>query len=121
MYEGDALDLTGSAGSDALPSMPEPVGGMRAIQSEVRYPPSARRAGLEGQIRLQFLVAPDGKAYNVEVTGQRGFPRGADAKALDDMEYEAKRVIYESSWIPGMRDNDAVPVRMSWPVSFRSN
>lgn len=98
--------------------MPEPIGGMRGIQDEVRYPPSARRAGIEGQVRLQFVVAPDGKTYNVEVTGLQGIPSDANPQTLDDLQYEAKRVIYASTWVPGMRGNTPVPVRMTWPVTF---
>jgi len=118
-YDFDLSATAGGAESE-LPSMPEPIGGMRGIQDEVRYPPSARRARVEGQVRLQFVVAPDGKTYNVEVTDLIGIPADTDAAALDDLQYEAKRVIYASTWKPGMRAGERVPVRMSWPVTFRS-
>ena len=117
VYAGEPVDPFAADEPDALPTMPEPIGGMRGIQDEVRYPPSARRARVEGRVRVQFVVAPDGKTYNVEVTG---LPADAPAEALDDMAYEAKRVIYASTWTPGMRAGEAVPVRMSWPVAFRS-
>ncbi|NBC00102.1 MAG: TonB family protein [Bacteroidetes bacterium] len=112
---------TASGDAAELPTMPEPIGGMRGIQAEVRYPPSARRAGVEGQVRLRFVVAPDGKAYNVEVTGLQGIPADANPRALDDLRYEAKRVMYASTWRPGLREDTAVPVRMTWPVTFRAD
>ena len=112
---------TSSGGASELPTMPEPIGGMQGIQEEVRYPPSARRAGVEGRVRLRFVVAPDGKTYNVEVTGLQGIPSDANPRALDDLRYEAKRVIYASTWVPGMRGDTPAPVRTTWPVTFRAD
>ena len=121
VYAGEPVDPFAADEPDALPTMPEPIGGMRGIQDEVRYPPSARRAGIGGRVRLQFMIAPDGKTYNVEVVGLQGIPSDANPQALDDLRYEAKRVIYASTWVPGMRGDKPVPVRMTWPVTFRAD
>jgi len=119
-YDSDQR-ATASSDASELSTMPEPIGGMRGIQDEVRYPPSARRAGLEGRVRVQFVIAPDGKTYDVAVVGLQGIPSDANPQALDDLRYEAKRVIYASTWVPGMHGDTSVPVRMTWPVTFRAD
>jgi len=53
------------------PQLPEGGGTallVRAIQQRVRYPASALRAGIQGQSRVTFAVAPDGHIGWVKIT-----------------------------------------------------
>lgn len=43
-----------------------------AIERHKRYPPQARRRGLEGQVRVRFTVERDGSIRGVEVAGSSG-------------------------------------------------
>jgi len=38
------------------------------VRANLRYPPSARRAGLAGEAYVQFIVQPTGRLTNSEVT-----------------------------------------------------
>jgi len=89
--------------------MPAPVGGMAAVQQRVQYPDVAKRAGIEGRVVVQFVVDTDGTPRNLQVV--RGIGGGADEEAL--------RVIQETTFTPGMQRGQAVPVRLSWPITFR--
>lgn len=95
--------------SQVVEDMPEPVGGAASIQERISYPDMARRAGVEGRVVVQFVVDTDGTPRDLQVV--RGIGAGADEEAL--------RVIQETTFTPGMQRGRAVPVRMSWPVTFR--
>jgi len=75
----------------------------------VQYPDVAKRAGIEGRVVVQFVVDTDGTPRNLQVV--RGIGGGADEEAL--------RVIQETTFTPGMQRGQAVPVRLSWPITFR--
>lgn len=94
---------------EVIENMPEPVGGMTAIQQRVQYPEMAKRAGIEGRVIVQFVVDTDGTARDAQVV--RGIGGGADEEAI--------RVIQETEFIPGMQRGEVVPIRMSWPVTFQ--
>ena len=89
--------------------MPAPVGGAASIQERITYPDMAKRAGVEGRVVVQFVVDTDGTPRDLQVV--RGIGGGADEEAL--------RVIQETTFTPGMQRGRAVPVRMSWPITFR--
>jgi len=89
--------------------MPEPVGGAASMQERITYPDMAKRAGIEGRVVVQFVVDTDGTPRNLQVV--RGIGGGADEEAL--------RVIRETKFTPGTQRGQAVPVRLSWPVTFR--
>src|SRR5690625_3504130 len=41
--------------------MPELIGGLGELQSKIRYPEMARRAGIEGRVHIQFIVNERGE------------------------------------------------------------
>jgi protein TonB len=88
---------------------PEMIGGQQALYSEIDYPDFARKAGIEGQVILQFVVDERGNVSNVQVL------RGVH-KLLDE---EAIRAIGEMRFRPGKQRGKAVKVRMTQPVRFR--
>ncbi|MCC5927526.1 MAG: M56 family metallopeptidase [Bacteroidetes bacterium] len=89
--------------------MPEPIGGMQAIYNRVRYPESARDAGIEGRVVVQFIVDRQGNPQNIQVI--RGIGGGADEAAM-----EAVRGV---KFTPGMQRGQAVPVQFQLPIVFR--
>ncbi len=89
--------------------MPELVGGMAAIQSEVTYPESAREAGVEGRVFVQFVVNEQGDVQDVVVT--RGVGSGLDEEAV--------RAVSQAKFTPGMQDGEPVKVRMTIPIAFK--
>ncbi len=95
-------------------TMPEFPGGMKAFMnylgSNIKYPKSAQKAGVEGRVIVQFVVSKTGEIVKPEVV------RSVDA-ALDA---EAIRVISSMpNWKPGEQEGKKVNVKYTVPVSFK--
>ena len=118
---GDGND---SAASSTVPAvtkpfvhveeMPEFMGGnaalMKYLQRQMKYPPQALRAGVEGKVFISFTVNTDGSIDDVEVL--KGLGYGTDE--------EASRVIGRMpAWKPGYQNHHAVPVRYTLPITFK--
>ncbi|MXW63898.1 MAG: energy transducer TonB, partial [Bacteroidetes bacterium SB0668_bin_1] len=89
--------------------MPEPIGGIAAIQAEVKYPEIARKAGVEGRVFLQFVVNEQGNVQDVVVS--RGIGAGCDEEAI--------RAVEQAKFTPGKQRGKPVKVRMSLPITFK--
>ncbi len=89
--------------------MPELIGGLGELQSKIRYPEMARRAGIEGRVHIQFIVNERGEVENPVVV--RGIGGGADEEAL--------RVVSQAKFTPGMQRGRPVRVQYSLPIFFR--
>jgi len=80
------------------------------IGKKMRYPPQARRMGIEGKVFVQFVVDKTGNITDVKVI--RGIAAGCDEEAI--------RVIKNSpKWNPGKQRGKAVKVRMVLPITFK--
>lgn len=89
--------------------MPELIGGLASIQTNIRYPEMARRAGIEGRVYVQFIVNKQGDVEEARVI--RGIGGGADEEAL--------RVVNEAKFRPGMQRGQPVRVQYSLPIVFK--
>ena len=100
---------------EVVEQMPQfPDGGMAGLMQyladNLRYPESARKAGTQGRVTVQFVVGKDGSIGNVSIL------RGVDP-ALDK---EAIRVVSEMpKWKPGLQKGKPVNVKFAIPVVFR--
>ncbi len=89
---------------------PEPIGGYTAIQRNVRYPPIAQEAGIEGTVIVQAFV--DDKGRVTETVILKGIPNtGLDEAAVD--------AIRRTRFNPAKQRDRAVGVWISIPVNFR--
>jgi len=89
---------------------PEPIGGYSAIQRNVRYPPIAQEAGIEGTVIVQAFV--DNKGRVTETVILKGIPNtGLDEAAVD--------AIRRTRFHPAKQRDRAVGVWISIPVNFR--
>ena len=80
------------------------------VYKYLKYPASAIRENVQGQVLVSFIIEKDGSVTNVEVE------HGIDDR-LDD---EAVRVIAVSpKWIPGRIRGEKVRTRIVIPVEFR--
>jgi len=95
-------------------SMPEFTGGQKALDaflvSNLRYPKSAKDAGITGKVYVGFLIDKAGNVTNVKVL--RGIGGGCDEEAV--------RVIKLTSgkWKPGKQQGKPVKVTMTIPIQF---
>lgn len=93
----------------AVEQMPELIGGLTKLQSSIRYPELARKAGIEGRVIVQFIVTENGTVENPRVI--RGIGGGCDEEAL--------RAVKEAKFEPGRQRGIPVRVQYSLPVIFR--
>ena len=89
--------------------MPELIGGLGSIQSKIKYPEIAKKAGVEGRVFVQFVVNTDGSVLDPVVV--RGIGAGCDEEAV--------RAVSQAKFKPGKQRGKAVPVKMSLPITFK--
>ena len=89
--------------------MPKLIGGMAELQGSVRYPETARRAGIEGRVTVQFIVNEQGKVENARVV--RGIGGGCDEEAL--------KAVQKAEFEPGMQRGRPVRVQYALSINFR--
>ena len=88
--------------------MPELIGGLASLQSNVRYPERALRANIQGRVYVQFIVNERGEVENPQVI--RGIGGGCDEEAI--------RVVSQARFKPGMQRGRPVRVQYNLPVIF---
>ena len=93
---------------------PIPEGGLesfyRYVAENMKYPTTARQAGTEGKVFVQFVVDKDGALTDVRAL--KGIGGGCDEEAV--------RVIKEApAWNPGKQRGKFVKVRMVMPITFK--
>ncbi len=94
----------------AVENSPQLVGGLQALQAKISYPQEARRAGIEGQVIVQFIVDENGEAVNPEVI--RNVHPILDEAAVEGIREHAE-------FKPGMQRGQPVRTQFSLPVVFR--
>lgn len=90
-------------------NMPQLIGGLGKLQSQVTYPEMARRAGIEGRVTIQFIVNEKGQVENPRVI--RGIGGGCDEEAL--------KAVSNARFTPGLQRGRPVKVQYSLPIVFR--
>lgn len=101
-----------SGASEEMPEFPDggTAGLMKYLAANIRYPESAKKAGNQGRVIVQFVVCKDGSITNVSTL--RGIDPALDAEAI--------RVISAMpKWKPGRQKGKEVDVKYTVPVMFR--
>jgi len=93
----------------AVEDLPEPVGGIAAIQRAVVYPEIAKRAGVEGTVYVEAFVDESGNVTRTNIV--KGIGAGCDEAA--------QAAVNKTKFKPGKQRGKAVKVRMSIPIRFR--
>lgn len=94
--------------------MPQFPGGdfalLEYVAKNVKYPQDAHKAGVQGRVICEFVVAKDGRVTDAKIF--HGVHPSLDAEAL--------RVIRSFPvWTPGSVDGEPVRVRFTVPIIFR--
>jgi len=94
-------------------NMPEFPGGraalMKYLATNIKYPPYAKEAGIQGRVFINFVVETNGNITNVKVL--RGIGGGCDEEAIRVVKGMPK-------WSPGMQRGKPVRVSFNLPVKF---
>lgn len=88
--------------------MPEPVGGVSAIQEKVYYTEIGRKAEIEGTVVIQAVVDKQGNIIDAFV--KKGIGGGLDEVALD--------AVKNTKFHPGKQRGKPVNVRIWIPIKF---
>jgi protein TonB len=79
------------------------------IYANLEYPEVATRQNIEGNVKLTFVVEPDGMVSNIKILGD-GVGGGCNNEAI--------RVIGLTKYTPAIRDKQYVRYRMSFTMNF---
>lgn len=93
----------------AVEEMPEPIGGIQAIQQKIVYPEIAKRAGVEGKVYVLAFVDENGDVRDAKII--KGIGAGCDEAALD--------AVKKTKFKPGKQRGKPVRVQVSIPVVFK--
>lgn len=93
----------------AVEEMPEPVGGIAAIQEKIVYPEIAKRAGVQGRVFVKAYVDENGNVNKVELI--RGIGAGCDEAAME--------AVQKTKFKPGKQRGKPVKVQVTVPVLFK--
>jgi protein TonB len=93
----------------AVEEMPEPIGGIKAIQEKIVYPEIAKRAGVEGKVYILAFVDETGNVTKAQVL--KGIGAGCDEAALN--------AVQKTKFKPGKQRGKPVKVQVSIPVIFK--
>lgn len=88
--------------------MPEIIGGLQSLYDVLEYPELARKAGIEGQVVVQFVIEPDGTPSNLTVV----------KSANQILDAEALRAVSKLRFKPGRQRGKPVRVKFAMPVRF---
>ena len=103
--------VLGVDGVPAGPSVAERLEEIRArLQAALVYPPVARRRGLEGTSRIQFVIGPDGRARDVRTATSSGYPM---------LDRAAERCASDAGELPRVLGRLEVPIRFSLDAERR--
>ncbi|MFA7227778.1 MAG: energy transducer TonB [Melioribacteraceae bacterium] len=93
----------------AVDMMPEPNGGMEAVQRKVIYPPNARRDKIEGKVIVKAFIDEAGSVRRAEVV--KGIGSGCDEAAI--------AAVMNTRFKPGRMNGKVVRVQMSVALEFK--
>jgi len=93
----------------AVEQMPEPIGGIGAIQKSIVYPEIAKRAGVEGRVFVKAFIDSTGTVAKTELI--RGIGTGCDEAAMAAV----KKIKFK----PGVQRGKPVNVQVTVPILFK--
>ena len=88
---------------------PKPLDGFESIQKNLIYPEIARKAGVEGRVKVHTYIDENGNVTETKIAQSLG-PNGCDEAAM--------KAIKSVSWIPAKKDNKNIGVWIEVPIDF---
>ena len=93
---------------------PEPLDGLEAwksyLQESIPYPAEARKAKVEGEVIVSFVVGKTGKIGDIKLLERLGM--GCDEAVVS-------AILKSQEWKPGQKDGRNINTRIKVPISFR--
>lgn len=99
-----------SADSTKVDYLPEVVGGIDSLLAKFKYPELAIRAGVEGNVIIEFIVDSNGIVNNNDLFLIKGIGAGCDEVILD--------AILKQKFSPAIRNNKVIELKMHMKIKF---
>lgn len=93
----------------AVEEMPELIGGLKGLQSKIKYPQEAKLNGIEGKVYVLAFIDEKGNVAKAKVIKGAGY--GLDEAALN--------AVKEIKFIPGKQRGKPVKVQVTIPIVFK--
>ncbi|NLT50986.1 MAG: energy transducer TonB [Ignavibacteria bacterium] len=93
----------------AVEEMPEPIGGIKAIQDNIVYPDLAKKANVQGRVYVKAYVDEQGNVSKVELI--KGIGAGCDEAGMD--------AVKKTKFKPGKQRGKPVKVQVAIPIIFK--
>ena len=89
--------------------LPQPIGGLAAIQSKIHYTEMARRIGIAGKVVILAIVGKNGDVISASIT----------KSLLPSLDEVALNAVKSTKFIPGKQRGKPVKVQMTIPITFK--
>lgn len=96
----------------AYDERPQPIGGLAAIQKNLRYPETAVEQGIHGQVVLQILIGVDGSVLGHKVVKSIGHA---------DCDQAAIKAVKSIRWKPAKQRDKPLKAWTSVSITFEPN
>lgn len=108
--EAEPKDLVKTPEQPAMPPNNSYPGFYKFVRENLKYPEQAIKDGVEGTVRVEFVVNKDGSISHVKVV--QGIGAGCDEEAI--------RIVKQSpKWIAGIHKGNPVTTKSLIPISFK--
>lgn len=94
-----------------LDKYPEPIGGLKAIMKNVKYPEEAKKAGIQGKVIVIALVDTEGEVITTKI-GK------SDNDSLNDAAINA---VEKTKFTPAEDKGKKVKAEIAIPIMFKLN
>ncbi|MEN8194337.1 MAG: energy transducer TonB [Bacteroidota bacterium] len=109
VYGNQAVEIDKKIFFIVAEEMPSPIGGLKAIQQEVKYPKEAKVNGIEGRVFIKAYIDTSGTVVKTEII--RGIGSGCDESAA----YAVEKVKFTPAYYDGEKTN----VQVTVPILFK--
>ncbi len=109
VYGNQAVEIDKKVFFIVAEEMPEPIGGIKAIQQKVKYPKEAKVNGIEGRVFVKAYIDTSGTVVKTEII--RGIGHGCDEAAVSAVE--------KVKFTPAYYDGEKTNVQVTVPILFK--
>jgi periplasmic protein TonB len=95
----------------AVEQMPEPIGGIEAIQNEVVYPENAKDGKIEGKVYILMFINEFGDVVKAEIL----------KSAHPSLDSAALNAVKKVKFVPGKQKDKNVKTQVVVPIVFKLN
>ena len=91
--------------------LPVPIGGIAAIQQNIKYPAEAKAGNIEGKVYIKTLVDKKGNVTNAEIMNKQKIGYGIEEASLNAVKL--------TKFTPAVKNKKPVECEVVIPIIFR--